>query len=308
MKRRAFLPLSGALLLTGLLSACVPSALQAQPGAVVGVAVNTFPAPVRPVTGEERLYREPGPAALQIRTDRPAFVTAVVVPQAGGAQVIPVGAVAADAPVSVTLPPTWGFIQVFTVTSLAPLDLGAAAGARSLAEVAQVVQASATSLPRGSYTVATTVFRVVRFGNLEISASPAGSDVSVDGRRVGTTPLTLRDVPEGRVTVEVSRDGYDTVSQQVQVGANTTAQLRTDLQRETGTLRVSSAVAARVLIGGQGAGSTPLSVKLRPGTVNVNVIPLDPAARTETLLVRVKAREDTDIACQATPEFTCSVR
>lgn len=308
MKRRVFPLLPVGLLLTGLLSACVPAPLQAQPSAQVQVGASLIPAPVRSVTGEEGLYREPGPAALQIRTDRPAFVTAVLVPKFGGARVIPVGPVAADAPVSVTLPPTHGFIQVFTVTSLAPLDLGGAADARSLDEVARVVQQAAALLPRGSYTVATTVFRVVRFGSVEVSTSPPGADVSVGGRRLGTTPLTLRDVPEGQVTVEVSRDGYGAVSQSVNVGANATAQVRANLQLETGTLRVDSDVAARVLIGGQGAGTTPLRVKLRPGVVNVNVVPLNPAARTETLLVGVRDHEDTTIACRAAPEFTCSVR
>ena len=108
--------------------------------------------------------------------------------------------------------------------------------------------------------------------------------------------------------MQVSRSGYDTVSQTVHVGADMVSRVAADLRPETGTLRVDSDVAARVLIGGRLAGPTPLRVRVRPGVVNVNVVPLDPAARTETLLVRVNVRQDTHVVCRSTPEFTCTVR
>jgi hypothetical protein len=295
-------------LLTGLLGACVPAPLRAQAGAQVQVQATLSPAPVAAATGEGGLYRAPGPAALHLRSDRPAFATAVVVPQSGGAQVIPVGAVPTGAPVSVALPEATGFTQVFTVTSLAPLDLGAAAGARSLDEVARVVQQGAAGLPAGSYTVVTTVYRVVNFGTLEVTASRPGADVRVNGQRVGTTPLTLRDVPEGQVTVTVSQPGFDTVSRTVNVQPDVTARVSAELRPETGTLRVDSDRPARVLIDGQIAGTAPLRVRVRPGVSNVNVVPLDPDLRAETLLVRVNVRQETAILCRSVPAFSCSVR
>ncbi|CAM3516168.1 PEGA domain-containing protein [Deinococcus frigens] len=312
MKSRVVRLLVGALL-TGLLSACVPAPLRAQPQAQVQVQATLTPAPVQAVTGEDGLYRPPGPSALHLRTDRPAFVTAVLVPQSGGAQVIAVGAVPAGTPVTVALPGTQGFTQVFTVSSLSPLDLGAAAGVRSLDDVARVVQAAAAGRPAGSYTVATTVYRVVNFGTLEVTASRPGAEVRVNGRRVGSAPLILRDVPEGQVTVAVAHGGFDTVSQRVSVGPDTTTRVTAQLRPETGGLRVDSDVPARVLIERQEGGITPLRLRVRPGVIGVNVVPIktvppDPAARTETLLVRVKVREDTVIVCRATPEFTCSVR
>lgn len=308
MKRRAVRLLSLGALLTGLLGACVPAPLRAQSGAQVQIQATLTPAPVTAVTGEGGLYRAPGPAALQLRSDRPAFAAAVVLPQSGGAQVLAVGAVPADAPVSVALPATTGFTQVFTVTSLTPLELGAAAGARSVDEVARVVQRATAPLPAGGYTVTTTVYRVVNFGTLEVTASRPGAEVRVNGRRVGTTPLTLPDVPEGRVTVEVSRTGFDAVSQTVNVVPDATVRLRAELRPETGGLRVDSDRPARVLIDGQEAGPAPLRVRVRPGVRSVNVVPLDPALRAETLLVRVRAREDTAVVCRNVPEFTCSVR
>lgn len=308
MNRRAVRVFAVGAVLGTVLSACVPAPLRAQPGAQVTVHTALSPAPVRAATGETGLYRAPGPASLDLRTDRPAFVTVVALPQGGGAQLRAVGPVAAQTAVAVALPPTRGFTQVFTVTSLAPLDLGAAAGASSLDEVARVVQRQAASLPAGSYTVATTVYRVVDFGTLEVTASVPGAEVRVNGRRVGHTPLTLPDVPEGQVTVQMSRSGYDSVSQIVNVGADVVSRVAADLRPETGTLRVDSDVAARVLIGGTLAGPTPLRVRVRPGVVNVNVVPVDPAARTETLLVRVNVRQDTHVVCRSVPDFTCTVR
>ncbi len=308
MTPRAVRLLSVGAVLTGLLVACVPAPLRAQPGAQVQVQTALIPASVAAATGEGGLYRAPGPAALQVRSDRPAFVTAVVVPQSGGAQIVVGGAVAADTPVSLALPGTAGFTQVFTVTSLAPLELGAAAGARTLEDVARVVQQSAAGLPAGSYTVSTTVYRVVKFGTLEVTASRPGADVRIDDHRVGTAPLILHDVPEGQVTVAVSHPGFDTVSQTVNVRPDATVRVTAELRPETGSLRVDSDRPAHVLIDGQDVGMTPLRVRVRPGVNNINVMPLDPSQRTETLLVRVKVREETTVVCRSVPEFTCNVR
>jgi hypothetical protein len=157
--------------------------------------------------------------------------------------------------------------------------------------------------------VTTTVYRVTGLGTLQVSASVPGAAVRVNGRLAGTAPLTVPDVPEGPVTVEVSRAGFATVSQRVNVQADTVAGVSAILRPITGSLKVDSDVPARVLIGGQHAGLTPLEVRVRPGTVNVNVEPLTGGLRTETLLVRVRAREQTAVACRVTGgEFVCSVR
>ena len=70
------------------------------------------------------------------------------------------------------------------------------------------------------------MYRVVDFGTLEVTASVPGAEVRVNGRRVGHTPLTLPDVPEGQVTVQMSRSGYDSVSQIVNVGADVVSRVR----------------------------------------------------------------------------------
>lgn len=52
---------------------------------------------------------------------------------------------------------------------------------------------------------------------LTVITTPAGAEVSLDGRPVGTTPMNLDAVTEGSHTVSVGREGYKTVSRTIGV-------------------------------------------------------------------------------------------
>ncbi len=54
-------------------------------------------------------------------------------------------------------------------------------------------------------------------GTLRVSSSPAGAVVRLDGRRVGTTPVSLSRVSPGRRSVSVARGGYETSVQQIDI-------------------------------------------------------------------------------------------
>ena len=305
---------SWSLALAGVLAGCAPAALRAQPGALLRVDTRVATPPLKTVTGEE-LYREPGPGALLLRVDRPAFATSLFVPAGGGVQVLPLGPVPANETIRLPLPAVQagrgGFTQVYTVASLAPLDLAAAQGAATLEEAGRVVQAATRSLGAGGYTVSTTTYTVGRFGSLEVSASPPGAEVRVNGRLVGRTPLLLPDVPVGSMVVSVSLGGFGDVSQRVTIQPDTTTPIRATLQPITGTLQVTSEVPARVIVDGRPAGQTPLNLALRPGTVGVNVVPLEATAtgatlRPQNLLVRIVGRQSTPITCAVVAgEYTC---
>ncbi|PNY81223.1 PEGA domain-containing protein [Deinococcus koreensis] len=300
--------LGWSLLLAGLLAGCAPAVLRAQPGAQLRVETRLATAPLNTVTGE-RLYREPGPGALLIQTDRPAFVTSLLVPAQGGVRVLPAGPVRSGETVSLPLPGALGFTQVFTVASLAPVDLSAAQGARTLDAAAQAVQAATRSLGAGAYTVSTTTYTVGRFGSLEVTAPLPGAEVRVNGTLAGRTPLLLPEVPVGSVVVSVSRPGFTDFSQRVNVQPGTVSAVRASLRPITGTLQVTSGVPARVIVDGQPAGQTGpdgLSLALRPGTVGVNVVPLDSALKPQNLLVRIRASLTTTIDCAVVAgDYTC---
>ena len=61
-------------------------------------------------------------------------------------------------------------------------------------------------------------------GRLLIRSTPAGARVVIDGRDVGETPVTVRDVAHGAHTVRVVRDGYVPGQRRVIVSATSPAQ------------------------------------------------------------------------------------
>ncbi|HTV24995.1 MAG TPA: PEGA domain-containing protein, partial [Polyangiaceae bacterium] len=74
-----------------------------------------------------------------------------------------------------------------------------------------------------------------RFGRLEVTCNVAGSEVSLDGRVVGTTPLAapLR-LLAGRSVIRLSAEGYFDVARQVQIDAGGLARLDVALTSSAG--------------------------------------------------------------------------
>jgi|GEM_PF-936583 len=80
---------------------------------------------------------------------------------------------------------------------------------------------------RGAYAAKIASFTVQdpyysRLGNLSISTSPQGALAFVDGRHVGTTPCTVRDLVAGYHEVTLVKEGYRTVVETVGVRAMVT--------------------------------------------------------------------------------------
>ncbi|MFC1888928.1 SUMF1/EgtB/PvdO family nonheme iron enzyme [Thermodesulfobacteriota bacterium] len=55
------------------------------------------------------------------------------------------------------------------------------------------------------------------FGGLVVLSDPGGADVFIDGSAVGTTPLSMRDVPAGLKSLEVHKEGYYKWTRNVEV-------------------------------------------------------------------------------------------
>lgn len=60
-------------------------------------------------------------------------------------------------------------------------------------------------------------------GELTVEYQPIGSQVTLDGKAVGTTPALLTDIPVGTHTLAISSPGYDTATLNVSVSENSTA-------------------------------------------------------------------------------------
>jgi hypothetical protein len=140
-------------------------------------------------------------------------------------------------------------------------------------------------------------------GRLVVRSSPPGALVFVDGRRLGETPATLRDLPLGPHTVQVARAGYVPQSESITLSAaqpvHTMAVvlqpgLATDAPARTGSVYLDSTPrGARVSIDGRFVGFTPLSVpELTPGdhTARFDLGELTPVISTVTVKPGTLAR------------------
>ncbi len=111
---------------------------------------------------------------------------------------------------------------------------------------------------------------VVR-GTLIISSTPRGAAVALDGRPLGVTPVTIRNLAPGHYTVRVSRRGYATEEREVVVSAERpSSTIAFSLDRASrpqpasrteffGSLSVDSLPSgARVFLDGRLIGTTPM--------------------------------------------------
>lgn len=98
-----------------------------------------------------------------------------------------------------------------------------------------------------------------QYGSIQVSSSPAGADIYVDGQYVGTSPTTYGTVT-GSHDVRISLGGYEDYQTSVSVRANQTARISASLQpiQRTGSVLFRSTPSrADVYVDGQNVGRTP---------------------------------------------------
>jgi serine/threonine-protein kinase len=156
--------------------------------------------------------------------------------------------------------------------------------------------------------------RAAVVGRLSVHSQPSGAALTVNGRAHGTTPQTLRDLPLGSVTVEVTRRGYAPKSQTVTLtavspsadvtltltprGASPTAKTASAAAKsapaKTGSVYVDTRPPdARVTIDGKASGTTPIRVSgLSVGlhSVRVELAGYKPVTRNVTIKTGIEAR------------------
>ena len=285
-------------ILASALAGCAPAALRTQAGASVSVATGFDSVQVR-----DGSFRRPGPRLLVSRAPEGSFVYPLLMPSSGRAVLLQ------GQEGRYSLPPLNGYTQIFTVVSRSPLPLTAdtVAGASSVDAIGMLVESATRGLPAGSWDVTTDVFRVSDFGTLVIDSFPPGSDVSLNGSQVGTTPLRLEAVEVGRAQVSVSHDGYAATSRTLQIGADQTARLLVRLAPlpvTTGLLNVTSNVPAAVTVDELNYGAAPVSLRLGAGGHSVIV---KSGTATQTLNLQIRAGARLNVACQDTDAgFRCS--
>jgi len=180
-------------------------------------------------------------------------------------------AAAPSAPASATREqPSTPSVPPVVRTSPPPVESGRTAPAAPPAESARPAPAPVPPRPASA---AESAIRAT--GRVNVRSTPAGARVSVDGRDVGATPLTLDTLAPGSHVVRITHQGYVAAERRVRIGSNQPAQsIEVDLvaaraareaapppaapERTSGSLMVDSRPAgARVFVDGTLVGTTP---------------------------------------------------
>ena len=128
--------------------------------------------------------------------------------------------------------------------------------------------------------------RAAETGMLYVKSSPPGATVVIGGKARGKTPVLVRDLPAGDVTVELRIAGVEPVTRQATVSADKVLTIEVAIEVPSATLTViSDPLEATVYIDGREVGKTPVTlVHLEPGRRTL-VLLKDGYARTARSVV-----------------------
>lgn len=99
------------------------------------------------------------------------------------------------------------------------------------------------------------------FGSANITSSPIGADVEIDGKFAGKTPLFLSEVLIGERSIKWSKEGYRSETSLFFVDEGQTSEVSTVLSNEQ-TVRFSSNTSATIYVDGKMIGTTPCEAVL----------------------------------------------
>ena len=134
------------------------------------------------------------------------------------------------------------------------------------------------------------------FGFLEVSSVPAGASVYVDESFIGVTPLRIT-VSVGTHKIKVVKAGYKPYETTVEVRAGETAKLSVKLEVKKAELTITSNPSgAEVYIDDKRVGTTPLKLKLAPGTYTIKIV--KEGYREYIATIKVSAGETKSISTQ----------
>ena len=102
-------------------------------------------------------------------------------------------------------------------------------------------------------------------GSIDIKSEPSNATVLVDGKEIGSTPETIKDLKPGMHQVEVRMDGCEDWSESVEVIVEKVSEIAALLQKAAGSISAKSTPdGALILIDGEEAGTTPATLSSIP--------------------------------------------
>ncbi|MDR0604458.1 MAG: PEGA domain-containing protein [Bacteroidales bacterium] len=126
-------------------------------------------------------------------------------------------------------------------------------------------------------------------GSLRITAN-VSSKVTMDGKQIGYTPITVDNLSAGRYKIDLQASGYKPYTQTVDIQDGKMSELNAILQEEdkTGSLHISANISAKAYIDGKYVGNTPITIdNLSVGKKKVSFEPYNSYYRRRTKPVTV---------------------
>jgi hypothetical protein len=110
-----------------------------------------------------------------------------------------------------------------------------------------------------------------KYGQLDVNSSPFDADIYLEGKHVGSTPQTMRNLFVGNYKLELKKEGYGTVKKTVTVNENKTTEINESLPQGE-LVRINSLPEnAKVYVNNKLVGQTPLKISLSYGKHSVKV-------------------------------------
>ncbi len=228
------------------------------------VRVDGEPLGVTPITDAEI---RPGAHRLEFVADRfLAEVRELDVAGGGERQSLDVALTPNWAPVSVASRPAGAELLVDgTVMGVTPLDVEITAGQHDFELRLRGYNAwrDSISVLADQPQVLNPVELTQADGRIELVTDPEGAAVSVNGEFRGQTPLTLRLDPGRQHSLNLTKPGYESISQTLSVEADSGRRLSLSLEAQIGVIDViSEPVGAQIIVDGVVAGATPQQLSL----------------------------------------------
>ncbi len=123
-------------------------------------------------------------------------------------------------------------------------------------------------------------------GQIDFASTPTGADIILDGRNVGKTPYTLRDVEPGEYTVIIRHRGYNDWTGRVNVEVGKLSEVKAELVPSDTTISVTTVPAGfELYIDGVDVGTTPYSGTISQGRHDIRIEKLGFRTIEETLII-----------------------
>ena len=145
-------------------------------------------------------------------------------------------------------------------------------------------------------------------GQIDFASTPTGADIILDGRNVGKTPYTLRDVEPGEYTVIIRHRGYNDWTGRVNVEVGKLSEVKADLVLADTTISVTTVPAGfELYIDGVDVGTTPYSGTISQGRHDIRIEKLGFRTIEETLIIGYEGAVLTYVPETTIPEAIAEV-